>query len=97
MAERAEKNYYDILEVSPRAKVEVISASYTALRRFYAGDIQRVEELSKARKVLLDPTTRQEYDNQNRLEGMIVGKALYTGHIKFSDAKQLCDSICLKK
>jgi len=73
MAERAEKNYYDILEVSPRAKVEVISASYTALRRFYAGDIQRVEELSKARKVLLDPTTRQEYDNQNRLEGMIVG------------------------
>jgi len=31
------------------------------------------------------------------LEGMIVGKALYTGHIRFSEAKQLCDSICMRK
>ncbi|MCF6147958.1 MAG: 1-(5-phosphoribosyl)-5-[(5-phosphoribosylamino)methylideneamino]imidazole-4-carboxamide isomerase [Candidatus Kuenenia sp.] len=31
------------------------------------------------------------------IEGMIIGKALYTGHIKFSEAKQLCDSICMGK
>ncbi|MBW7941504.1 MAG: 1-(5-phosphoribosyl)-5-((5-phosphoribosylamino)methylideneamino)imidazole-4-carboxamide isomerase, partial [Candidatus Kuenenia stuttgartiensis] len=38
-----------------------------------------------------------EYICQLPVEGMIVGKALYTGHIKFSEAKQLCDSICLNK
>ena len=30
------------------------------------------------------------------IEGMIIGKALYTGHIKLSEAKQLCDSLCIK-
>jgi phosphoribosylformimino-5-aminoimidazole carboxamide ribotide isomerase len=27
------------------------------------------------------------------IEGMIVGKALYTGHVKLSEAKQLCESL----
>jgi len=27
------------------------------------------------------------------IEGMIIGKALYTGHIKLSEAKSLCDSL----
>ncbi|HHT9129267.1 MAG TPA: 1-(5-phosphoribosyl)-5-[(5-phosphoribosylamino)methylideneamino]imidazole-4-carboxamide isomerase [Candidatus Brocadiaceae bacterium] len=35
--------------------------------------------------------------SQLPLAGMIIGKALYTGHIKFSEAKQLCNSLCIKK
>lgn len=31
------------------------------------------------------------------VEGMIIGKALYTGHIKLSEAKQLCNSLHIKK
>jgi len=30
------------------------------------------------------------------IAGMIIGKALYTGHIKLSEAKQLCNSLCVK-
>jgi phosphoribosylformimino-5-aminoimidazole carboxamide ribotide isomerase len=35
--------------------------------------------------------------SQLPIAGMIIGKALYTGHIKFSEAKQLCNSLCAKK
>jgi len=35
--------------------------------------------------------------SQLSIAGMIIGKALYTGHIKFSEAKQLCNSLCIKK
>ncbi|MDO8141105.1 MAG: 1-(5-phosphoribosyl)-5-[(5-phosphoribosylamino)methylideneamino]imidazole-4-carboxamide isomerase [Candidatus Brocadiales bacterium] len=31
------------------------------------------------------------------IEGMIIGKALYTGHIKLSEAKRLCNSLHIKK
>lgn len=35
--------------------------------------------------------------SQLPIAGMIIGKALYTGHIKFSEAKQLCNTLCIKK
>lgn len=35
--------------------------------------------------------------SQLPIAGMIIGKALYTGHIKFSEAKRLCNSLCVKK
>ncbi len=31
------------------------------------------------------------------IAGMIIGKALYTGHIKLSEAKRLCNSVHIKK
>ena len=31
------------------------------------------------------------------IAGMIIGKALYTGHIKLSEAKELCNSVHIKK
>ncbi|NUO09161.1 MAG: 1-(5-phosphoribosyl)-5-[(5-phosphoribosylamino)methylideneamino]imidazole-4-carboxamide isomerase [Candidatus Brocadia sp.] len=34
--------------------------------------------------------------SQLPIAGMIIGKALYTGHIKFSEAKRLCNSLCIK-
>ena len=30
------------------------------------------------------------------IAGMIIGKALYTGHINLSEAKQLCNTLCVK-
>lgn len=35
--------------------------------------------------------------SQLPIAGMIIGKALYTGHIKLSEAKHLCNSLCVKK
>lgn len=35
--------------------------------------------------------------SQLPIAAMIIGKAFYTGHIKFSEAKQLCNSLCMKK
>ncbi len=35
--------------------------------------------------------------SQLPIAGMIIGKALYTGHIKLSEAKRLCNSLCAKK
>ncbi|MFN3531637.1 MAG: 1-(5-phosphoribosyl)-5-[(5-phosphoribosylamino)methylideneamino]imidazole-4-carboxamide isomerase [Candidatus Brocadia sp.] len=35
--------------------------------------------------------------SQLPIAGMIIGKALYTGHINFSEAKHLCNSLCIKK
>ena len=32
--------------------------------------------------------------SQLPIAGMIIGKALYTGHIKLSEAKKLCNSLC---
>ena len=66
-----EKNYYDWLEVSPKASAEVIEKAYKALvlkyhPDVYKGDFREAEEIIKkvneAYEVLSDNTKRVEYD-----------------------------------
>ena len=71
-------NYYDILEVSPRARPEVIEAAYRTLMKSYhpdKGNDGRVAlELNEAKEVLLDQKRRKEYDSSRlNLEGKLIG------------------------
>jgi curved DNA-binding protein CbpA len=57
---------YDVLQVSPRAEVEVIRAAYRALARKYhpdhGGNARRMVALNDAWDVLGDPARRAAYD-----------------------------------
>lgn len=60
-------NLYELLEVSPRARPEVIEAAYRALIKKYhpdkiGGDEHRAKALNAAKGVLLDEEKRAEYD-----------------------------------
>jgi len=63
------KDYYDILQVSPKAEQEVIEAAYRRLARKYHPDVNRdpsaadrMRDLNHAYEVLGDPGKRAEYD-----------------------------------
>ena len=61
------KNYYDILQVSPKASSEVIDASWKTLMRqchsdHAGGNDERTRELNEAHDVLSDKKKRRSYD-----------------------------------
>lgn len=76
------KNYYEILEVNPKASKEIIEKAYRVLAKkyhpdLYTGDKQRyaekkIKEINEAYKILSDDFLREQYDNeiynQNRVE-----------------------------
>lgn len=71
-------NLYDILEVSPRAREEVIRAAYNALIKEYHpdrnGDERVARSLNEAKDVLLDRKKRSAYDKDRLdLDGKVVG------------------------
>lgn len=65
-------NYYEILEVSPKASKDVIEAVYKQLAKKYhpdlrqrvesAGDDSKMKEINLAYETLRDPLKRQQYD-----------------------------------
>src|ERR1700685_230832 len=63
-------NYYDLLQINPRAEIETIERVYRILASRYhpdnqnTGDPERFQILSEAYQVLRDPVKRQEYDRQ---------------------------------
>lgn len=67
-----EENYYDILEVSPKASPEVIKKAYVTLVKKYHPDLQddskkeeyenKLKKINEAYEVLSDETKRKEYD-----------------------------------
>lgn len=71
-------DYYDLLEVSPRARPEVIHAAYRALMREYhpdvlAGSGGAAKQLNVAYGILSDPNERIRYDHdREHLEGKVV-------------------------
>lgn len=67
------KDYYAILQVSPRAEQVVIEAAYRRLARKYHPDVysgpdaaSRMREMNEAYEVLGDPRRRAEYDAERR-------------------------------
>ena len=68
---RVVPDYYDALEVSPRARQSVIDKAYRALMREdhpdQGGDARRAQLLNEAHEVLSDPVRRREYDRENGL------------------------------
>lgn len=73
------KNYYDILEVSPRARPEVIKASYRALMQINHPDkgktARAAKVLNEAYSVLSKPKLREKYDkDRNKITGKVIGE-----------------------
>ena len=69
-------DYYELLEVSPRASYEVIRNAYRALALKYHPDTNRIDDketaeekmkqINLAYQVLYDPNTRAEYDEKEK-------------------------------
>jgi curved DNA-binding protein len=63
-------NYYDLLQINPRAEVETIDRVYRILASRYhpdnqqTGDAERFRTLTDAYQLLKDPVKRKEYDRQ---------------------------------
>jgi DnaJ domain len=78
-----EPDYYDALQVSPKAEPEVIDAAYRRLARRYHPDVnpsafaqERMRELNRAREVLADPVRRKNYDQ--RRQRLLAERAMAT-------------------
>lgn len=71
-------NYYDILEVSPKASKEIIEKAYKVLAKRYHPDLQQQDNkkeaeekmklINEAYEVLSDDEKRKEYDDKLKLE-----------------------------
>ena len=63
-------NYYDLLQIHPRAEMETIHRVYRLFAARYhpdnqqTGDAERFRIIREAYDVLSDPETREEYDQQ---------------------------------
>lgn len=72
------KDYYDILEISPKASKEVIKQSYNALAKKYNPDKyqgeekefceQKIREITEAYKILSDDFLKEQYDTEKNKE-----------------------------
>ena len=68
-------NYYEALEVSPRASSDVIQVAYDFLIGQYTARSARGKQVREAGKTLLDANARSDYDNEkNNLEGKVIGQ-----------------------
>lgn len=72
MLEQAVTNYYDTLQVSPKASSDVIKAAYRALMKQHhpdANDTKGVQAvaINQAYETLADDTKRRNYDRQRRV------------------------------
>jgi DnaJ domain len=62
------QDYYETLQVSPRAETDVIVAAYRRLAKKYhpdlvsSGDLERMKRINVANDVLCDPSARASYD-----------------------------------
>ena len=67
-------NYYEILEISKSATLEVIKAAYKAQISKYhpdnleTGDLKKAQQINEAYEVLSDPVKRAEYDKKIALD-----------------------------
>lgn len=73
------KDYYELLEVSPRARKEVINAAYKALMGIYhpdkTGSDRVAKSLNEAHEVLNNPKARKSYDkDRENITGTIIGE-----------------------
>jgi curved DNA-binding protein CbpA len=63
-------NYYDLLQINPRAEIETIERVYRIMAARYhpdnkqTGDPDRFRQLTEAYQLLRDPAKRKDYDRQ---------------------------------
>ena len=81
------KNYYEILEVNPKASKEVIEKAYRVLVRKYHPDLysgekqqyaeKKTKEINEAYKILSDEFLREQYDTELEKEEIMDRKNSY--------------------
>ena len=65
-------NYYEILQISPRADLEIVERAYRLLAKRYhpdnteTGDAGKFGDLAEAYQILSDPERRAAYDHEHR-------------------------------
>ncbi len=63
-------NYYDLLEISPNASLEIIKVAYKAQSKKYhpdnqdSGNEEMMKKLNEAYDILTDPLKKAEYDKK---------------------------------
>ena len=74
-------DYYQILQVNPHARPEVIKAAYKTLMQIYHPDIYKgdnkndniAQKINEAKRVLIDDKLKVEYDKErNNLKGQTI-------------------------
>lgn len=90
------KNYYEILEVNPKASKEIIEKAYRVLVKKYHPDLQtkqadeqRLRDLNEAYNVLTDDFLRNQYDNELFKEKQLKEQTKYNNFQENSNNKQL--------
>ena len=80
-------DYYDVLEILPRARQSVIAAAYRALAKEChpdgsKSDADRFKEIAEAHSVLSDPEKRAVYDRREKASlGTVIGNYRITEEI----------------
>ena len=80
---QSEPDYYEVLQVHPRAEWEVIEAAYRRLARKYHPDVnedveaeQWMRELNAAYEVLSNPIFREDYDQRRSYGGFVASEPI---------------------
>ena len=77
-------DYYEILQISPRADQEIVERAYRILAKRYhpdnshSGDAGKFGSLTEAYQVLSDPERRAAYDNDHRADRLFPGPLFNT-------------------
>ncbi len=97
MVQRRMKNYYEILEVNPKASKEVIEKAYRVLAKKYHPDLytgekkeyaeRKIKELNAAYNILSDEFLREQYDSELKKENMEYTQNYYQGARERSNLK----------
>ena len=83
MAQETLTDYYEILQISPKADQETIERVYRLLAKKYhpdndgTGDAGKFDIITKAYRVLSDPHKRREYDANNNADRNHEGKTFF--------------------
>lgn len=79
MTPKITKDLYQILEINPRARPEVIDAAYHALMKVHHPDVDHAtvgrtaRDLNEAHDLLVDPLKRHDYDKSREANRKLVG------------------------
>ena len=81
------KNYYEILEVNPKASNEIIEKAYRVLIKRYHPDLytgekqiyaeKKIREINEAYHVLTDHFLREQYDNEMKKQELLEKEEFY--------------------
>lgn len=81
------KNYYEILEVNPKASKEIIEKAYHVLIKKYHPDLytgekqiyaeKRLREINEAYHVLADQFLREQYDSEIKKQELLEREGFY--------------------